>query len=95
MFATVGNENLRRRNLESGVPLGLKGDGLAQSWQTGRWGVLVVSWIRAGFNGRFDNVGRRWEVRFAGSVANDGLAGGLEGLGFGIDSQGRRRRQSG
>ena len=95
MLAPVGDENLGSGNFEAGVSLRFKGNGLAQSGQTGRGGVLVVSRIRAGLDGCFDNVGRCWEVGLAGSVANDGFAGGLQGLGFGIDGQGRRRRQSG
>ena len=95
MLAPVGDENLGSGNFEAGVSLCFKGNGLPQSGQTGRGGVLVVRRVGAGLDGRFHNVSRRREVGLTGAVANDGLAGGLQGLGFGIDGQRRRRRQSG
>ena len=68
----------------------LGGDRLAQFGEPGRRRVAVVSWITARRHRCRDDVLRRWEVRLAGPESDDVLAGRLQGLGLGIDGEGRR-----
>jgi len=90
LLAAVGHEHRRGGDLVARVPLRLERDCLAQRGETGRRGVAVVGGVlRRGDRG-IDDVGRRREVGLACTEADDGPAGGLEGLGLGVDGQRRR-----
>ncbi len=51
----------------------------------------MVPGVTARLDRRLDDVSRRGEIRLAGTEADDGLTGGLERLGLGIDGQRGRR----
>jgi len=92
VLAAVGHEHLRGRHLVPRIASGLRGDRLSQLGKPGDRAVLVVLRIAAGFRGSLDDVGRCREVRLTGAETDDRLAGGLQGLGLGVNCQGGRRR---
>ena len=90
VLAAVGDEHLRRRAVVAAVAQRLGGDRLAQLGEPGRRRVAVVARIGARRHRGGDDVLGRREVRLAGAESDDVLAGRLQGLGLGVDGEGRR-----
>ena len=91
VLAAVGDQDVGRVDLEAGVAGRLGGDGLLELGQAAGRRVLVVRRVLAGLDRGLDDVGGRREVGFAGTEADDRLAGGLHRLGLG----GHRQRGGG
>ena len=89
LLAAVGDEHLARLDVVPAVAQRLGGDGLAELGQARGGGVAVPAGVAAGGDRGLDDVVRRGEVGLAGAEADDGAAGCLEGLGLGVDGQGR------
>jgi hypothetical protein len=88
VLAPVGDQHLVRGDHEAAVAKGLGDDRLAQLRQARGRRVLVVDRVVAGPRRGLDDVARRREVRFARAEADDGLAGGLQGLRLAVHGQG-------
>ncbi len=89
LLAAVRDEHLRRRHGQAAVAQRLVDDRLLELGQPARGRVAVVGRHRAGRLGGSDDRGRRREVGLAGAEADDVLAGGLLGLGLGVDGERR------
>ena len=87
LLAAVGDEHLRRGDLEAGVAQRLRGDRLAQLREARGGRVAVVARIGAGGLGGRDHGGRGGEVRLARAEADDRAARRLERLRLRVDGQ--------
>src|SRR5699024_10763932 len=88
LLAAVGDQDLARLHLVTGVPGGLLDDGLLQFRQAGRGGVAVEARLAGSLDsGLDDGVGGR-KVRLSGAEADHGAALRLHGLGLGVDGEG-------
>ena len=90
VLAAVGDQHLGSRALVAAVAHRLGGDRLAQLGQAGGRRVAMVARVAARRHGGGDDVLGRGEVRLPGPEADDVLAGGLQGLGLGVDGEGGR-----
>ena len=90
LLASVCYQHLGCGDGIAAVAQGLGRDGLLQRRQAPRRGVAVHGRYPAGSDGGVDDVVRGRKVRLAGSEADDGATGGLEGLRLGVDGQGGR-----
>ena len=95
LLAAVGHQDVVGGDLVAGVAQRLGGDGLAQDRQALGGGVLVVDRVLRGGDGGLDDVVGGGEVGFSGAEADDRAAGGLEGLGLGVNGQGGGRGDGG
>ena len=87
LLTAVGDQDVVGGDLVAGVAQRLGGDGLAQGRQALGGGVLVVGRVLRGGDGGLNDVVGGGEVGLSGAEADDGAAGGLEGLGLGVDGQ--------
>ena len=87
VLAAVRDHDLLRLDDVPGVAGGLGRDRGAQLGQPARRRVVLVADAPARRDRRFDDVGGCGEVGFAGTEADDVLAGGLERLRLGVDRQ--------
>ena len=88
LLAAIGDDDVVRINLNTGVGLRLRGDCRAKLGQALCHGVLVVLRIRGSLRGRLNDVSWGGEVRLARAKTDDRLAFGLQGLRLGVDSEG-------
>ena len=90
VLAAVGHDDLVGQHLVARVAEGLGRDGRLQLGQPAHRAVAVVARVAAGRHGGLDDVVGGREVGLAGAEADHGFAGGLEGLGLGVDGEGGR-----
>src|SRR5699024_10629538 len=88
LLAAVGDQDLARLHLVTGVPGGLLDDGLLQFRQAGRGGVAVEARLAGSLDSGLDDVVGGRKVRLSGAEADHGAALRLHGLGLGVDGEG-------
>jgi len=92
LLAAVGDQHLRRGDLEAAVAAGLVDDRLLELGQSARGGVAVVPRVAAGLDGGGDDVVGGGEVGLARAESDDGPTLRLQRLGLRVDLQCRGLR---
>ena len=88
LLTAIGDDNLAWIHLIAGITQGLAGDGLAQFGQARGGSVAIVLRILHRFGSSRHNGGRRCEIRFAGTEADNVDSGGFHSLCLGINGEG-------